>query len=352
MNNRSSKFKELFKKAKVQEDVQKETSGTGGNRDETWWNPPWNENEKNGFAKIAFLPFKDFFETEGESTSSPYLFLPTHTNMHGTKGKKYWNILCPGQKPFGESISCPICETFFDFYNESESSKKIAQKMGLSRKRYYVGNIIVIKNKMNPDEEGKIFKWKFGVQIRDKINGKINPPDGDEPNNIHNPYDVTPFKIILSEQGQGENSYRSYINSEWDVPGKSIVDWIAPKLSDEDKMKWIEENIIDKVYAIDDFVSEESYKSESELRKIVNDIMNHYNVVSPTNTTTTSSSTGSELNVEAAKKTKKTEKAEKSVEEKVIEEEPSIFSIDDEDEAKEKSEDPDDDDFDIDKLFS
>jgi hypothetical protein len=265
-------IKQMFQnKQKIQESVNNQNQ-VSYSKDETYWSPPWDATKKSGFALIAFLPFGNCFD-ETDQELSPYIFTPVHNNMTGKNGKKYYNIFCPSGRRNDESKECPICNKFFDFYNGSESDKKLAQTLSLGRKREYRGNIIVLKNDSNPEEVGKIFKWKFGYTIQQKINSKMNPIDGDEPVMIHNLYDIVPFKVKIIEKG----GFRNYDTSEWGTSGKTVADYIIPDASSSDKEKYIED-ILDKLYRTEDFITDKDYRSIEELERVLNDVLSSHDL--------------------------------------------------------------------------
>jgi len=246
-------------------------------KDVTYWNAPYDVAKKQGSATIAFLPFADMF-TDPDGITAPYIFLPEHGELKGTKGKKYFGILCP--KELGKP--CPICDKFFEFWNGTEEEKETAKALSLGRKRYYYGNIIVIKNQANPDDVGKVFKYKFGVTIKDKINKKVNPVDADdEAIIVYDPINILPFKINSKEKG----GYRNFDDSEWIAGQKHLADFFTKLDNIEEKNKWLEDNVIDKLYSTKDFVTPESYRSEEELEKIVNDVLLNSNLINDVPTT-------------------------------------------------------------------
>lgn len=256
---------------KVQEDLSSKNSNSSP-KDETVWQAPWDEQKKIGNALIAFLPFADIFKDEENGETSPYIAAHVHSNMVGKNGKKYYGILCPSSRSGNSHNECAICEEFFRLWNKDEESRAIGKKLSLSRKRQYAGNIIVLKNEKNPDEVGKIFKWRFGITVQQKINDRINPSDGEDPIIVHNVYNILPFKVKVTEKG----GYRDFSGCEWGMPGKSIADYLMPnvkKASSEDIDEWIDENILSKLFSVSDFVTDEMFKTKEELEKIVLDVL-------------------------------------------------------------------------------
>jgi len=261
---------------KVQEAVNSKSS-SGGVKDDTWWSPPWNDTKKSGSAVIAFLPFKDLFEDEDSGESSPFIPMHVHANMIGTGGKKYWGVMCPSADVEGSQDSCPICSKFFELWNEGDSGKEMARKLSLNRKRKFGGNIVVIKNDMSPDEVGKVFKWNFGVAIQEKIVSKIAPTeDDDEPIFIHSISSPLLFRLKIKEKG----GYRNFDDCEWaPQSNKSLADLLwneAKGANDDEKEAWEDEHIISKLFYVKDFVSPESFKSQEEMQRIVDDVMAAY----------------------------------------------------------------------------
>jgi len=272
--NSKAIFENLMKNKKALQDaVSNKGSNTSYKKDETFWNPPWDATKKIGIATIAFLPFKDMFN-EVDQELSPYIFTPIHTNLIGKNGKKYININCPSGKKDFEANSCPICNKFFELFNGSDADKLLANELNLGRKRYFCSNIMVLKNDSNPEEVGKVFKWKFGWGVQQKINSKINPIDGDEPVIIHNPFDITPFKVKIIEKA----GFRNYDTSEWGSSGKTIADYIIDKSSKEDKLKYINDLLENNLFEVKDFINDKDYRSNDDLLNILNDVLSSKNL--------------------------------------------------------------------------
>jgi len=263
---------------RVQSATASKTS-SNSQKDETYWNAPWDDTKKLGNAVIAFLPFADIFTNKEDGEVSPYVAMHVHNKMVNSTGKKYFNIMCPSAFPGSTQSDCPICNEFFAIWNKSEEGKEIVKKLALARKRQYCGNIIVLKNEKNPEDVGKVFKWKYGMTIQEKIANKINPTDAeDTPIIVHNIYNILPFKLKLIEK----NKYRNLDNSEFmQSNSKSLADYLMPNVSkatEEEKDAWMETNVIDKLYKVEDFVKEDMFKSKEELTNILNEVLSANNM--------------------------------------------------------------------------
>ena len=72
---------------------------------------------------------------------------------------------------------CPVCADNGRIY---ESNKDLATKR--KRKVSFYANILIVKNPQQPETEGKVFKFRYGAKIHEKIMEKIAPknPEIDE----------------------------------------------------------------------------------------------------------------------------------------------------------------------------
>mgnify|MGYP000243968294 CR=1 FL=1 len=159
-----SSINELTKKI---EETNKKESYT----DDRFWRPELDKSS-NGFAVIRFLPAPD-----GEDLPWAKYY------SHGFQGKGGWFIEnCPttlGQK-------CPVCEANSELWNSGiEKDKDIARNR--KRRLHYTSNIMIVSDPANPQNEGKVFLYKYGKKIFDKINEAMNPEFADE--EAINPFD-------------------------------------------------------------------------------------------------------------------------------------------------------------------
>jgi len=70
-----------------------------------------------------------------------------------------------------EDKSCPVCDDLYkQNYYETDNDLYYDRKKNL----YYYMNALIIENKNKPEDEGKVFLFKFGKKIMDKIDDAID----------------------------------------------------------------------------------------------------------------------------------------------------------------------------------
>jgi hypothetical protein len=184
-------------------------------KDETYWELSVDK-AGNGFATIRFLaaPFVD--GEDGVPFSAP-LF------THGFKGPNgQWYI--ENSLTTLDGAPDPVSE-----YNSKlwatgiESNKNIARAQ--KRQLSYVSNILVIKDSTKPETEGKVFKYRYGKEIFDKIQERL--PELKKEDAIVDPdflffnpfsfWDGANFKLKARKKDSG---FRTYDKSEFVAPSQ------------------------------------------------------------------------------------------------------------------------------------
>jgi hypothetical protein len=216
---------------KLVKEVEKMSSSSSG-VDERIWRPEMDKTG-NGFAVIRFLP-----APEGEE-------LPwTKMYSHAFQGPGGWYIensltTIGGKDPLGEYNR--------ELWNTgTEANKETVRKQ--KRKLSYYSNIYVVKDPINPQNEGKVFLFKYGKKIFDKVMEAMQPEFEDE--TPINPFDFwqgANFKLKIVKK----DGYWNYDKSEFDRQ--------APLLDDDDAMEaiWKKEYSLTAVTAPDQFKSYE-----------------------------------------------------------------------------------------------
>ena len=216
------------------------TSGGGEKKssaDERIWKPTVDK-AGNGYAVVRFLP-----AMEGQEL--PWVRYWDH-GFKGPTGLWYIenSLTSIGQPdPVGE-LNSRLWNTGI----ESDKDKARAQK----RRLHYVTNILVLQDSANPEAEGKVFLFKFGKKIFDKIMDVMQPQFADEqPINPFDFWEGANFKLKI----RNVEGYRNYDKSEFDKP-------VALYEADETKL----EAVYDTMYQLDEFVDPKNYKTYDELK--------------------------------------------------------------------------------------
>ena len=228
--------------AKLVKEVEKINSGESSVDDRFW--KPEVDKVGNGFATIRFLP-----APEGEEL--PWAKIWSHA-FQGPGGWYIENSLTTlGQKD-------PVSEYNRGLWNSgNDKDKETVRKQ--KRKLSYYANIYVVKDPANPQNEGRVFLYKFGKKIFDKIMEAMQPEFEDE--EAINPFDFwqgANFKLKIVRK----DGYWNYDKSEFDR--------VEPLLDDDDAM----EAIWKKQYALTALVAPDQFKSYEDLEKRLNSVLN------------------------------------------------------------------------------
>ena len=235
--------------SKLVKEVEK-MNNTGGGADERLWKPEMDKSG-NGYAVIRFLPAPD-----GEDL--PWVKLFSHA-FQGPGGWYIENSLTTiGQKdPLGE-----LNRELWNSGNEKDKDTVRKQKRKLS----FYANIYVVKDPANPDNEGKVFLYKFGKKIFDKVMEAMQPEFEDE--TPINPFDFwggANFKLKL----QKKDGFWNYDKSEFDSP--------SSLLEDDDAL----EALWKKEYSLTAFVAADQFKSYDDLKKRLDYVLGNRNTNRP-----------------------------------------------------------------------
>ncbi len=222
--------------SKLVKEVEKMNSN-GGSGDDRLWKPEVDK-AGNGYAVVRFLPAPD-----GEDL--PWAKIYTHA-FQGPGGWYIENSLTSlGQKD-------PVSEYNTQLWNSGiDADKETARKQ--KRKLSYYANIYVVKDPSNPQNEGKVFLFKFGKKIFDKIMSSMQPEfEDEEPINPFDFWQGADFKIKIKKVA----GYWNYDSSEFARPG-TLGDL------DDDEL----EAIWKKEYSLAEIVAPEQFKSYDDLKK-------------------------------------------------------------------------------------
>jgi len=237
-------FAALKKRSKSKKDVEsmmdKLQSAAGGSKasyvDDRYWKLE-RDKSSNGYAIIRFLdaPEKEDF---------PFVKIYSH----GFKGKGGWyieNSLTTIEK------QDPVSEANSELWNSGiDSNKQIARDR--KRRLQYISNVYVVNDSAHPENEGKVFLYKYGKSIFDMIQAAGAPEFDDEsPVNVFNLFNGANFKL----KARKADGFVKYDKSGFEEPSQ----W----LKDESEM----ETLYNGLYSLTAEVSEDKFKSYDELKK-------------------------------------------------------------------------------------
>tara|TARA_R110002012_G_scaffold52202_1_gene134149 strand:- start:30 stop:914 length:885 start_codon:yes stop_codon:yes gene_type:complete len=205
--------------------------------DERLWKPTMDKTG-NGYAVIRFLP-----APKGEDL--PWVKLWNHA-FQGPTGQWY---IENSLTTLGNND--PVSEYNSKLWNSGiESDKEIARKQ--KRKLQYYSNIYVVSDASNPENEGKVFLYRFGKKIFDKVMEAMQPPFPDaEPVNPFDFWEGANFKLKLRK-----------VDGYWNYDLSSFDNKSALLEGDDDAL----EGIYGKQYSLADFTSPTNFKSYDELK--------------------------------------------------------------------------------------
>ena len=165
--------------------------------DDIYWKPELDKSG-NGYAVIRFLPAPD-----GEDL--PWAKVYSHA-FQGPGGWYIENSLTTVNK------KDPVGEVNRKLWNSGiDSDKDIARKQ--KRKLSYYTNIQVVRDPAHPENEGKVFLYKFGKKIYDKITAAMQPEFEDEtPINPFDLWEGANFKLKICKVA----GFWNYDKSEFD----------------------------------------------------------------------------------------------------------------------------------------
>ena len=197
----------------------------------------------NGTATIRFLPRADGDEL-------PWVRIFSH-GFQGPTGKWY---IENSLTTLGEND--PVGELNTQLWNSgSDANKEIARKQ--KRKLSFIANILVVSDPKHPENEGKVFLFKFGKKIFDKIMDKARPTFEDEkPVNVFDFWEGANFKLRMRKK----DGFTNYDESAFMEPSA---------LGDDEQIV----AVAGKQYKLSEFLDRKNFKSYDELKKKLNEVL-------------------------------------------------------------------------------
>lgn len=251
MSNFSSLKKSSQDLSRLAKEIEKINQPATSERteDTRFWKPEVDKSG-NGQAIIRFLPAP---AVDGDD-ALPWVRIFDH-GFKGPSGKWYIenSLTTLNQKD-------PVSEYNSELWNASSDDNSPQRKQARLQKRRlsYISNILVISDPKNPENEGKVFLFKFGKKIFDKITQAMNPEfEGDKPLNPFDMWAGANFKLRI----RNVEGYRNYDMSQFDAP--TAIN------SDDEKL----EKIWKSEHSLKEFVDPKNFKSYEELKKRLNEVL-------------------------------------------------------------------------------
>jgi len=229
--------------SKLTTEIEKMNKGSTGGADERLWKLEVDK-AGNGYAVIRFLPAPDKEELPWAKVWS-----------HAFQGPGGWYIENSLTTLGGKD---PVSEYNRLLWNSgNDADKDLARKQ--KRKLSYISNIYVVKDPTNPQNEGKVFLYKFGKKIFDKITAAMQPEFEDE--TAIDPFDFwqgANFKL----KAKNVAGYRNYDSSEFAAS--------SPLLDDDDAL----EALWKKQYPLVEFTAADQFKAYDVLQQRLDSVLN------------------------------------------------------------------------------
>lgn len=200
----------------------------------------------NGYAIIRFLPSPP---QDGED-----VFPWVKYYDHGFQGVGGWYI----EKSLSSINKDDPCGEYNSqlWASGIEANKEIARKQ--KRRLHYVSNIYVVKDPKHPENEGKVFLFRYGKKIFEKITQAMNPQFEDD--KAIDPFDFwsgANFKLKIRKV----DGYQNYDLSEFDSSG--------PLFEDDDEM----ETVWKAEHSLKEILDPKNFKSYDELKSKLNKVL-------------------------------------------------------------------------------
>lgn len=199
-----------------------------------------------GSAVIRFLPPVD-------ADSLPWTKVFNYA-FQGPTGKWFINE-CPSTI----GLPSPVLDANRELYNTGyEADKKLAASR--KRKTQFISNILVIKDPSNPENEGKVFLFRFGKSIYDMIASALEPEFEDQDSvSVWDLWEGADFKLRVKMK----DKYPNYDSSEFADPSELFG-------GDEEKLN----EVVEASYSLKEFHDASRFKSYDDLKKEFDAVIN------------------------------------------------------------------------------
>lgn len=223
-----------------------------------YWKPT-SDKAGNALAVIRFLPGP---AVDGDD-ALPWVQYWDHAFQNDETGKWYIekSLTTLGQKD-------PVSEFNAQLWKQSSDDNSWQRKHARIQKRrlHYVSNIYVVSDSKNPDAEGKVFLFKYGKKIFDKLTKMMNPDLESE--QAINPFDLwqgAHFKLKVTRQnvkiGSRTVAMPNYDEAVFLAPG--------PLFKDDEQL----EAVWKSEHSLKEIIDQKNFKTYEQLKKRLDDVV-------------------------------------------------------------------------------
>lgn len=242
----SMSFEELYKKSTDDSVFERKTSFSGEN-DSRFWKPTVHK-DKSAKAIIRFLP-----PPNGEM---PFVCYYSYSFQKNNK----WYI---ENSPSTLNNPCPAREYEQSIWDTKDDA--LIQDMRdsqMTRRTNYVANVYVVSDEDNPEAEGKVFLYRFGQAIMNKIIAARKVEfDDDIPVDAFSMADGANFRLVLKKP-ESKSKFPTYDMSSFGR-NEAFMD------GDFEKAK----SVWEQTYSLDEFIDPENFKDYDVLKERFDEVV-------------------------------------------------------------------------------
>jgi len=232
------------------------------------------DKDGNGSAKIRFLPSLNVDKNKLITFISVKKHLPQIKD--GDK-KRFIDVTCP--KIADKNAECPICDYTWEKYNELKevdiNKAKWYPRTFASKDKYYT-NILVIDDKNEPENNGKVFILEFGAQLFKLIGAAMNPSEEEQQEKGLSPFNAwdvqkgRDFRLKLISGKHTVNGFATWEESFFAVESTSVIE----------DVKELQE-LLEKSYCLDEFVDPSKFLTVDQLQEKLDYVLGKGNKSKP-----------------------------------------------------------------------
>ena len=206
------------------------------------------DEQDNGTAVIRLLPGK------GGDTPPVVRIYEHSVRVFNKQSNKYRYFIEPSPSSIKEE--CPVSQVWYELGDiGTDASKKMQETFKRSTK--FVSNILVVNDPLNPDNNGKVFYWKYGVKLFEKFQSVLEPTEaqiqvGKKPVQLFDPEDGA--NIILDIKRDG--NFLNYDSTTIEAPSMAF-----------DNEEDMDDAILEQAIDLTEFISKDHFKPYAELKK-------------------------------------------------------------------------------------